>query len=110
MTPTARIAVGIAPAPARAECQSEPERDRDREQHAKLDRMRRRSHRTDEAIAVGFDGAVEVQKWKDRADMVEDVEADPLLDDRKHGYCRRARDEELRQVLDRAPAPNDRDE
>ena len=35
--------------------------------------MRRRSDRTDEAIAVGFDGAVEAQKWKDRADMVKMV-------------------------------------
>ena len=42
--------------------------------------------------------------------MVEDVEADPLLDDRKYGYYRRPRDEELRQVLDRASAPNDGDE
>ena len=55
MTPTARIAVGIAPATARAERKSEPERERYREQHAKLDWMRRRSHRTDEAIAVDLE-------------------------------------------------------
>ena len=42
--------------------------------------------------------------------MVEDVEADPLLNDRKHGHCRRASDEKLDQVLDRAPVANERDE
>ena len=72
--------------------------------------MRRRSHRTDEAIAVGLTAPLNCRNGKTSptwSKMLKLIRCSTIANT---ATDRRACDEELRQVLDRAPAANDGDE
>ena len=68
----------------------------------------RRSDSADQPEALSFDRGIELKDRQNLTDVIEDVEARSLLEDRKSGHYGSAGDKELRQALDHVSASHDR--